>query len=316
VESYDEIYQALEADAELSQDQLQPTAAGPPGRPARLERSGILPGRSLPRQAGILTARYARTLVRDRRTLVALLGQVPIIAVCIGALFKTGLLEHPDLAPARTTQFVFLLVTGALWLGLISACREVVKERSIVIREVSVGVRLDAYIASKLAVLLPLTALQAALLLAVTCVLQPLHEPASAYLVMLAVLVATAWAAAGLGLLVSNFARSVDQATSFVPLLLIPQLLFAGALVPHATMRGPVKVVSDLVFARWAYAGAGGSINLDGRFAEDPKFAAINSYGDFFTLPPAAALVILLGFLAVFVVLASVLLARRVNRPE
>ncbi len=318
VGSYDEIYHALEAEGE--NHATGPRAdglAGARSRPGRLARSGVLPGRSFVRQTRILTARYARTFLRDRRTLLALIGQVPIIALCIGALFPGGLLSHPDDDPARTTQFVFMLVTAALWLGLISTCREIVKERSIVIREVSVGVRLDAYLAAKLAVLLPLTAIQATLLLAVTCLLQPLHEPVSAYLQLLAVLIATAWASAALGLAVSTFARSVDQATSFVPLLLIPQLLFAGALVPHATMRGPIKVVSDLIFARWAYAGSGRAIDLNARFLEDPKFRAANSFGQsFFHLPTTAALIVLFGFTAVFVLLAGVFLARRVDRPE
>ena len=319
VGSYDEIYHALEAEGE--NHATGPRAdglAGARSRPGRLARSGALPGRSFVRQTRILTARYARTFLRDRRTLFALIGQVPIIALCIGALFPGGLLSHPDDDPARTTQFVFMLVTAALWLGLISTCREIVKERSIVIREVSVGVRLDAYLAAKLAVLLPLTAIQATLLLAVTCLLQPLHEPVSAYLQLLAVLIATAWSvrcARACRLDVRAQCRPGHELRPAAAL--IPQLLFAGALVPHATMRGPIKVVSDLIFARWAYAGSGRAIDLNARFLEDPKFRAANSFGQsFFHLPTTAALIVLFGFTAVFVLLAGVFLARRVDRPE
>ena len=47
-------------------------------------------------------------------------------------------------------------------------------------------------------------------------------------------------------------ARSVDQATSLIPLLLIPQLLFGAALVPFARMSAPIKALADLMPSRWA----------------------------------------------------------------
>ena len=52
-------------------------------------------------------------------------------------------------------------------------------------------------------------------------------------------LVLTSWVAVGLGLVVSALARSEDQATSFIPLVLIPQLLFAGSIVSVAQMAHP-----------------------------------------------------------------------------
>ena len=54
----------------------------------------------------------------------------------------------------------FLVLVGAIWLGIITACREIVKEKAIVEREVAVGVRFDAYLLAKCAVLFPLVAVQ------------------------------------------------------------------------------------------------------------------------------------------------------------
>src|SRR5256885_38893 len=70
---------------------------------------------------------YARTLWRDRRTLAVLLGQAPVIAVLIGPLYPIGGLRLPDHHPDQSSNFIFLLVTAALWLGLIDSCREIVK---------------------------------------------------------------------------------------------------------------------------------------------------------------------------------------------
>jgi ABC transport system ATP-binding/permease protein len=298
---YDELYSAAQPTQERVFDD-----GGPPAP----RRVGWLSGearpatdRSLLRQLTALTGRYVRTFTRDRRTLAVLLGQVPVIAVLIAILFPAQVLAFPDTEPTKSAQFVFLLVTAALWVGLISSCREIVNERTIILREFAVGSRLSAYLGSKTIVLFSLAAIQVALLVAIATLLQPLNMPMSNYLALYGVLLATAWAAIAMGLVVSTLARSVDQATSFVPILLIPQLLFAGALVTLKSMSPVVKVLSEFVVARWAYAGAGNAIDLNLRFAGDR--AALVSYGrSFFDLGAGVAILaigvfVFAGFAAV-----------------
>lgn len=303
---YDELYSAIEPTQEHTVDAAV--------SPRRLGRSpeGSYPAadRPLMRQLGALTARYARTFTRDRRTLAVLLGQVPVIAILIAILFPSSLLAFPDLDPAKSAQFVFLLVTASLWIGLISACREIVGERPIVLREFAVGSRQGAYLGSKAIVLFALAVIQVAILVAFATALQPLHLPARNYLELYGVLLATAWAAVAMGLVVSTVARSVDQATSFVPMLLIPQLLFAGALVTVQSMGPLVKALSSLVVARWAYAGAGNSIDLNLRIADDPPVVA--NYGQsFFSLSAGASIAIVGAFIAAGFAAVVVLLRRR-----
>jgi ABC-type multidrug transport system ATPase subunit/pSer/pThr/pTyr-binding forkhead associated (FHA) protein/ABC-type multidrug transport system permease subunit len=304
---YDELYSA----AQPTQDHLVDEEAPVPRRIGYLaEEARPTADRSFMRQLEALTVRYLRTFSRDRRTLAVLLGQVPVIAILIAALFPAGLLALPDVEPTKSTQFVFLLVTAALWVGLISSCREIVNERSIVLREFAVGSRMSAYLGAKTIVLFSLAAIQVALLLAVSTILQPLHQPAGSYLELYGVLLVTAWAAMGLGLAVSTLARSVDQATSFVPMLLIPQLLFAGALVTVESMQPAVRALSDLVIARWSFAGAGNSIDLNQRLAADPPAAANYGHG-FFALGAGEAMLVLALFVVVGLVAAGTLLRRR-----
>jgi ABC-type multidrug transport system ATPase subunit len=313
VEGFDELYVILDTDPHMAEPTREPR---PPQTPVR-QRAGILQGRSFVQQARVLTARYFRTAFRDRRTLAVLLGQVPVIAFCVAALFPTSLFARPDLQPNKSAQMLFLLITAAIWLGLISACREIVKERSIVGRELTVGVRLDAYLAAKLVVLFTITLAEVVLLAGVAFALQPLHEPLSAYLAVAGILVGAAWASVGMGLVVSAIARSVDQSTSFVPLLLIPQLLFAGALIPTSVMRPLLKPLAEIVFARWAFAGAGNAIDMGKRLAEDARFARLNEFpADFFTTTPGATALILLGFLAAFMLATALALGRRVGDPD
>ncbi len=309
VRAYDEIYNAIDlVDVSAS------TVEVPNARPARA-RAQLLSGRSLAKHTAALTSRYVRTFGRDRRTVAILLGQAPVMALLIGLLYPANLMRLPDHQPTRSSQFVFLLVTAALWLGLIDSCREIVKERTIILRELVVGVRLDAYLLAKAGVLFLLAAVQCVLLVGVATAVQPLHAPPTTYLTLCGLLILTSWSAIGIGLVVSTLARSVDQATSLIPLLLIPQLLFGGALVPFARMATPIKALSDLMVSRWAFAGAGHAIHMNARLADAPQVAALAGYGtSFFSLDEGVAAIILLGFTAAMLLLTAALLARRSRR--
>lgn len=308
-ERYEEIYERLE----------QPVAGPSPLQHDASDRTATR--KSSPKRKGFarhfrtLTARYFRTMLRDRRTLFALLGQVPVMAVFVAALFPADLLALPDIESGRTAQFVFLLVTCAIWLGLVSSCREIVKERDIILREINVGVRLGAYLASKTIVLIALTTAQVALLLGVSLSIQPLNAETQSYIQLSAILAGAAFAAVGMGLAVSTLARNVDQATSLVPLLLIPQLLFAGAIVARESMQPLVSSFSDAIFARWAFAGAGSSIGLNDRFVEEP--AQLKVYGPaFFDVDPNLIVGVLGAFFLVGLVAAGVLLRRRATSSD
>jgi len=125
-------------------------------------------------------------------------------------------------------------------------------------------------------------------------------------------LVLTSWVAVAMGLVISALVRTQDQATSFIPLSLIPQLFFAGAIVGVEKMGAAVAALSKLAFAQWSYAGAGTAIDMNYRIAADPPFARTNGFGtDFFDLGPAPALGVLVGFLALMLLAVALLLRRR-----
>ncbi len=173
------------------------------------------------RQLGVLTARYLRTFVRDRRNLLILVAEVPVIALAIVGLFKGDVFSRSTGSPSNAAQLLFLLVTTALWLGSIDASREIIKERTIFERERAVGVRISAYLGSKTIVLFVLAALQTLLLAGIVFGLRPLDEPLETYGLVFAVLLMTAFVAIGIGLIISASVSTEDQATSFIPLVLI-----------------------------------------------------------------------------------------------
>jgi ABC-type multidrug transport system ATPase subunit len=261
-------------------------------------------------QLRVLAGRYLRTLLRDRRTLALLILQAPVIGVLIAVVFHTGAVTA-GASPIGAVELVFLLMTGAIWLGVASAAREVVKERGLVEREFDVGIRLDAYVLAKALVLFALNFVQVLLLTITVAALRPLGIGSTGEVELLAIAVLTAWASSAMGLAVSCAARTVDRAAGAVPLLLMPQLLLAGGLIPLAQMPGAVAGFANLVYARWAYAGLGSAARLGARLSSFDNSSILGFDDRFFALTPASAAGILAAFTFVELVLATVLLMRR-----
>ena len=277
-----------------------------PGEPA----IATVPSRPFGQELYALASRYARTLSRDRRTLVLLIVQAPVIGFLITIVFHAGALGSQG-SPSNAVELVFMLMTASIWLGVASSCREVVKERGLVEREFDVGVRLDTYILAKALVLFTLVFVQIVLLTLVIIALQPLHVSASATTQVLMLAVLTGWASVGIGLAVSCLARGVDQAAGAVPLLLMPQLLLAGALIPLARMPRIVSALANITYARWSYAGIGSAAAVGDRLQATGAAAALGFDNNFFSLRSGAAAVILLGFTLVELAVATYFLRIR-----
>lgn len=306
VDAFDQIYEALDAE-----ERPAPPALLPPLPAAPLRERTLVVG-AFGRQTRVLAERYARCLFREGRTLRILLLQAPIIALCIGLVLPSDVLGRGTIASFYAVLLSFLLVTGAVWLGTTSSCREIVKERTIVEREAAAGVRLDAYLVAKVLVLFALSFVQVVLLVAVTVALQPLHAGPAVYLKIGGICVLTAWVSVAVALVLSARARSADQASSAVPLLLLPQLLFAGAIIPTGVMPFPIQVLSQLTYSRWAVVGNGHALGLDQTLSGD--VSAVAGYErTFFAQPPSVAAAALLLFLAFALIAVGVSLNRRLT---
>jgi ABC-type multidrug transport system permease subunit len=141
---------------------------------------------------------------------------------------------------------------------------------------------------------------------------QPLHKSVDTYGIVLGMLLLTALAAVGMGLMMSAAVRTQDQATSFIPLLLIPQLFFGGSIVPIATMSAFLAGLSNVIVAQWAYAGVGSAVGLNGRIAADRAYARISQFGtDYFDAATRSIYLVLAVFVVASFAGVALLLRRR-----
>lgn len=226
------------------------------------------------RQFRILTRRYFELMLRDRRNLLTLLLQAPIIGVMLWLLVTPGALvgvTQENLVQRISAQnLLFVLAVVAIWFGVINSARELTKEREIYRRERLSNVSILPYMLSKVSVLSVLMFIQNFFLLAILGINifgYGVAFPAGtglflpAWLEMFATLMLTSLAGMAIGLLISAGSKNVDQAISLVPLVLIPQILFTG-LIFKVDTNFITLVLSQFMISRWAIDALGTSVNI------------------------------------------------------
>lgn len=235
--------------------------ASDPG--ALVPRSGVKRAyrRGWMAQWRVLTRRTALIKWKDRVNSAILLAQAPIIGLVLSMVFAvTGEMtafDRLDRAPAA----LFLLVASAIWFGCSNAAREIVGEQAIYGRERMVNLMIPSYVLSKATVLGGVCALQCAILLAIVYV--PLGLT-GAFGVLYAILLATSLVGLGMGLTLSSLVRSEQAAMALIPLILIPQIVLGGVIMPVHQMSAPTQLLAGLTTARWGFEAM-----LHAEFAED-----------------------------------------------
>jgi ABC-type multidrug transport system ATPase subunit len=160
-----------------------------------------------------------------------------------------------DLDARLRGAILFTLVASAFWIGLLGACREMVMDKHLLRHECRTCASVRSFLTAKLASL-SLVALPQCALLALATAPFLLHLSSAGIAGLVGVLWLTALAASGIGLLTATLAPTARAALTAVPLIMVPQLLFAGLLRPEAAMAPGVILPRWLGYAslqRWGF---------------------------------------------------------------
>jgi ABC transport system ATP-binding/permease protein len=163
---------------------------------------------------------------------------------------------------ADAQTLLFIMAFAAVTFGCINGVREIVKEMPIYKRERAVNLGIAPYMFSKIVILGILCLIQSAIVMYIVNMKAPLQE--SIFLPPLAEIYITmalaSLAGLMLGLAISALAPNTDRAMSFVPIVLIPQVIFSGVIFE---LNSPVLQAIGALFAmRWAMAGMGSTVGL------------------------------------------------------
>ena len=218
-------------------------------------------------QMATLTRRYVRVIASDRGYLT-FMALLPII---LGALIylvpaKEGL-AGPPRSNADAGTLLLIMVICACLAGMASSVRELVKERSILVRERAAGLSSGAYLVSKLLVLGVISIGQSAILVLIGVAWRPIHTPGAfltgiplAELILGIALLAVA--SMCLGLFVSAIVSTSEKAMPFLVLFTMVQVVMSGYVVPLAHNPG-LSQLAMVAPSRWGLAAVASTVNLD-----------------------------------------------------
>jgi hypothetical protein len=237
-------------------------------------------------------------------TLAILLASPALVVGMFAVLFRPGAFDFRHPSPSSMVMIGFWIVFAAFFFGLTYGLLQICTERTIVRRERLVGLRLGAYVASKVTVLVPFLLVVIVAMLGVLRVMDRLPaRPLSTYGSIAVGLLLCAVAALGLGLLTSAAVGNVSQATLALPMLCFPAVLFAGAILPVHLMARVGAALSVVMPSRWAFEAVGHDLGARHILAQGgsklgPPLLA--SFGDAGTLSTGTYWFLLAAFSAVF----------------
>lgn len=164
--------------------------------------------------------------------------------------------------PDYTSTVLFLMAFSAVMFGCINAIREFVKEAPIYRRERTVNLGILPYILSKVVVLGVLCLVQSLILVLCVEIFDPFSHSVflPPFLEVYITVALTSLASLMLGLAISAVAPNNDRAMSFLPLLLLPQVIFAGTVFPLTSWY--LQYPAMLFPIRWAMAALGSTVGM------------------------------------------------------
>ncbi len=219
-------------------------------------------------------------------------------------------------------RVIFLVGFFAVLFGCINGTREIVKEMAIYQRERTVNLGILPYMLSKISVLGVLALLQSASIL---LIVQPFEQISrgAVFPPMLEIYITLALiAVAGvmLGLAVSALSPNDDTANSLLPIIIVPQVIFAGSIIP---MKDPItQVLAALFPTRWGMTALGTSLGLHAPqteggtlFGNDPTY-----HGTLFSIYTNAEalnrLVVCWAALVITIVVLGIIIAVALKRQD
>ena len=184
----------------------------------------------------------ARQWFRDKGKFFTLLLQPIIIGFLFSQIFS----------PLSSLWIVaFATILCANWLALSLSIREIVQEKSILQTEFRKGVAILPTLFAKAIFPTAVAFIQTLVVFVFVNFRVTLHLNPALLLLSIAAMVIPPIA---VGLTVSAFAKNQGQANAMLPLLIIPQVALAGALVPLDQMLPVGRILSYIVWSRYNQA--------------------------------------------------------------
>ena len=176
---------------------------------------------------------------RDKGKMAALLIQPFILGFVFSQIFANN---------SSLWIVSFAIILCANWFALSLSIREIVQEKEILTNDLRKGMSIFPYLLAKTGIPSIAAFLQTLIIYGFISFKVTMH-PSAMFLCLVFAL--TVIPAVSMGCLVSAFSKNPGQANAFLPLIIIPQVALAGALVPLDQMQAIGKALSYLIWSRY-----------------------------------------------------------------
>ena len=179
---------------------------------------------------------------RDKGRIAALFLQPAIIGFLLSQIFSEK---------SSCWTIAFAVILCANWFALSLSIREIVQEKEILRDKFRRGVSALSTLTAKFTLPVFFTLMQTAIVYAFISMRITVNP---SILLITAAFACIAIPATAVGFFTSSLAKNTSQANAFLPLLIIPQVALAGALVPLDQMQPIGRALSSIVWSRYNQA--------------------------------------------------------------
>ena len=219
------------------------------------------------RQFFILSGRNLKILTRDRFSLFLMLAAAPIVGlldILLANLMGSNPFAWGEGGNANNVIItLFLLTIYGVMVGGIAQMREIVKEADIYKRERLVNLKIVPYILSKVWVAGILALYQALWYVVIHYLAFDMPGGASEFVLIYISMALATMAGMMLGLFASAISPTANAAPLIVIMLMLPQIVLGGALVPVPSF------ISAPTSTRWAFEAFIGITGIGSDIAKD-----------------------------------------------
>lgn len=166
-----------------------------------------------------------------------------------------------------TQTGLFMLVCVAIFVGICNSIQEVCKERNILKREYMTNLRLSSYVVSKLVVQALVCAVQMIFVLLIFAIFTRDKELPGSGVILPSVwlefyitMFLLTFAADTMSLVISSIVKTSATANTFIPIILIVQIVFSGVLFDLGDV---MDKFASLMISKWGIAGLAASTRLN-----------------------------------------------------
>ncbi len=186
-------------------------------------------------QFRVLFARAFFSKLRNNANLLITLLAAPALALLIGFVLRYAEDSTYDFASAfHIPTYLFLALVVAMFLGLTNSVDDITRDKPVLLRERNLNVRLGYYVIAKGLTLAIFAIIQCVLF---TWVGNALLAVRGMFWVTCLAMFLTTMSGVAIGLVISSVVNESKTAVLAIPVVLIPQIILAGALIKYEEMN-------------------------------------------------------------------------------